>query len=343
MAGGAESRFALVEQLRGSDISELRNRRAVVVGCGALGSAAATLLVRSGVGNVRLIDRDLVEGRNLVDQILFHEIDASAHRTKADAAMASLRAVNHACVVEGVVADFNYRNARELVAGADVVIDAADNLDTKLLINDVAVATATPFVFAGCAGSQGVVMAVRPGETHCLRCLWPTAAQVRALGCERAGVLPGTIVATAGLQFTEAIKILLKLEADLLGLVRIDVWDGTIRHVTLPLFRDGDRPCPACRLRDFAYLDGRRGMRAQEMCGDDTVLITPSEDQQVDLDQLVQRRKDDASLKRAPGFVRFNAEDCTFLVFATGRTLVHGAGTPQRATALHARHVLEPA
>jgi molybdopterin/thiamine biosynthesis adenylyltransferase len=341
VSGGAATRFARVERLRGADIPALRNRRAVVVGCGALGSLVATFLVRSGVGHVRVVDRDLVEQRNLLDQILFTEVDASEHRTKADAAGASLRKANRVCVVEEVVADFNYRNARELVAGADVVIDGADNLETKLLINDAALATATPFVYAGCAGSQGVVMAVRPGKSHCLRCLWPNPVRLRAIGCEQAGVLPGTIAATAGLQFNEAIKLLLGLESDVLGLVRIDVWDGTIRHVRLHPYVRGNSDCAACGLRDFAYLDGRQGLRTQALCGVDAILISPLGNQHVDLDRLVTWRKEDPSLKRASGFIRFEADDCTFLVFASGRTLVHGAGTPERAKALHARHVLE--
>src|SRR5579859_2557610 len=84
---------------------------AVIVGCGAIGAAAANLLVRAGVGKLRIIDRDFVEPSNLQRQTLFDEADALAALPKAVAAERKLRSINSAVLLEGIVADLSPRNA----------------------------------------------------------------------------------------------------------------------------------------------------------------------------------------------------------------------------------------
>lgn len=338
-SNGRYARVERVAQLRGAALPPLTRARAVVVGCGALGSAVATHLVRLGVGHVRVIDRDVVEPRNLVDQVLYGEEDARQRRPKAEAAARALAGVNAASRVEGVVADYAAGNALRLSADADVIVDGADNLETKLLANDVAIAAGTPLVYGGCAGAEGAVLTVRPGHSHCLRCLWPEPAPLSAaLSCERMGVLPGAVAATAALQFTEASKILLGLEDDLHpGLVRLDIWSGSLRRVPLPPY-PGARPCPACGDRDLAYLDGREGTTASELCGDDTVLLsTPSG--RVDLGRLARSRRGDPTLAVRGECLRFEVDGCRLLVFDSGRALIHGAGGADRARALYARYV----
>ncbi len=337
-------RYSVVERvaaLRTVDYSQLAARRVVVVGCGALGSAVAMHLVRGGVGNVRVIDRDVVEMRNLSHQVLYTEQDAALGRLKAEAAATHLRGLNTGCVVDGVVADYAPGNAVQLAAGADLLVDGADNLETKLLLNDVAVATATPLVYAGCAGTEGSVLAVLPGVTHCLRCLWPTPGAAAArMTCETRGLLPATAATVAALQSTEALKLLLGLGRDsLCGLLRIDVWDGALRRVPLPTFPAGPRPCPACGDRDFGYLRGEYSTTARELCGDDTVLLSGPAGA-TDLGRLQQRHRANTSLRARPECVQFEVDGCRIVAFSSGRTLIYGAGGLNRAKALYGRHVI---
>ena len=112
---------------------------AVVAGCGAIGAAAANLLVRAGVGRVRVIDRDFVEPSNLQRQTLFEEADARDALPKAVAAERRLASVNSQVRVEGIVADINPKNAEELLGGFDVILDGTDNFETRFLVNDFAV------------------------------------------------------------------------------------------------------------------------------------------------------------------------------------------------------------
>lgn len=330
-----------VAVLGSADYAQLADRHVVVVGCGALGSAVASQLVRCGVGTVRVIDRDVVELRNLAHQSLFTEDDAATGRPKAEAAARRLRELNADCRVEGLVADLVPSNTKQLCAGADLIVDGADNLETKLLLNDLAVATDTALVYGGCAGTEGSVLAIRPGRSHCLRCLWPAPTEAAArLTCETRGVLPGTVAMVAALQSTEALKVLLDLDSSsLIGLVRIDIWDGVLRRVPTPAFRPEDRSCPACGQRDFSYLRGEHATGARELCGDDTVLLS-SPTGGLDLDRLRRRHRDNASLRAREDCVQVEVDGCRILAFASGRTLIHGAGGLNRARALYARYVL---
>src|SRR5437870_1907011 len=107
--------------------------RAAVVGCGAIGAAAANLLVRAGVGYLRIIDRDFVEPSNLQRQTLFDESDALSVLPKAVAAERKLRSINSSISVAGVVADLSPRNAEELLDGVDLLLDGTDNFETRFL------------------------------------------------------------------------------------------------------------------------------------------------------------------------------------------------------------------
>lgn len=317
----------------------LANRTVLVVGCGAIGSAVAEHLVRSGVGSVRVVDRDVVEERNLPVQVLYSEQDVALGALKAEAAASRLQGVNADCVVEGVVADFAPSNALRLSAGADLLVDGADNLETKFLLNDVAVATGTPLAYAGCAGTEGAVMAVVPGATPCLRCLWPDPTPAAArMTCETRGLLPAAAAMVAALQFTEALKILLGEDRSSLGgLVRIDAWEPGLRRIPLPPF-PGPEPCRACGIRDFAYLRGDHSTRARELCGDDTVLLySPAP---TDLDGLRHRHSGNGTLRSRPDCVQLEVDGCRIVAFASGRTLIHGAGGVDRARVLYGRHVV---
>src|SRR5271168_3476249 len=102
---------------------------AVLVGCGALGTVAANLLVRAGVGRLRIVDRDFVELSNLQRQTLFEEADAREALPKAIAAERRLRAINSDVRVEGIVADLTHENARKLLSGYSLILDGTDNFE----------------------------------------------------------------------------------------------------------------------------------------------------------------------------------------------------------------------
>ena len=103
--------------------AKLLSSGAVIIGCGALGSNIATLLVRAGVGKIKIVDRDFIEYHNLQRQILFDEDDIRDQLPKVIAAERYLRKVNSTVRIHGIVTDINYTNIEEICCGADVILD----------------------------------------------------------------------------------------------------------------------------------------------------------------------------------------------------------------------------
>src|ERR1700757_10579 len=208
---------------------------AVLVGCGALGTVTANLLVRAGLGRLVIIDRDFVETSNLQRQTLFAEADAREAIPKAIAAERRLRAINSSVRVEGIVADLTPDNALDLLSGFPLILDGTDNFETRLLLNDAAVSLGVPWIYAAVVGSYGVTMTIRPGETACLACLLEGGEQSAPLGaslgneatCDTVGVLGAAAGVIASIVAGEAIKLLAGSPGIQQGrLVSSDVWTG---------------------------------------------------------------------------------------------------------------------
>src|SRR5580700_9525764 len=176
---------------------------AVLIGCGALGTVTANLLVRSGLGRLVIIDRDFVEASNLQRQTLFEEADARDAIPKAIAAERRLRSINSGVKVEGIVADLTPENALDLLGGFPLILDGTDNFETRLLVNDVAVSLGIPWIYTAAVGSYGVTMTVIPGETACLACLLEAREPAAGLGleetCDTAGILNAAVGVVASI------------------------------------------------------------------------------------------------------------------------------------------------
>jgi len=215
----------------------------VIVGCGAIGAAAANLLTRAGVGKLRIIDRDFVEPSNLQRQTLFDESDALAALPKAIAAQRKLHSINSSVSVEAVVADLSPHNAADLLARFDLILDGTDNFETRFLINDFAVQNAKPWIYAAAVGSYGLTMTIRPGATPCLACLTESQRQGLEETCDTIGVLGPVVNLIASLEAAEAMKLLAGRTDSLHGrLISCDVWSGHFQSVLIA--RN-----PDCRMR----------------------------------------------------------------------------------------------
>ncbi|MEN6450393.1 MAG: ThiF family adenylyltransferase, partial [Thermoguttaceae bacterium] len=200
--------------------------RVLLCGCGALGTAIANIMVRAGVGLLRIVDRDFVELSNLQRQTLFDEADAKAGLPKAIAAAEKLRTINSAVSIEPIVADIEPANIERLCDGVDLILDGTDNFETRFLINDVAVKLGLPWVYGGCVGAEGQSMTILPGETGCLRCLMADCPQPGSTPtCQSAGILAPIVGVIASIEAMEAIKILSgHREAVSQSLTVVDLW-----------------------------------------------------------------------------------------------------------------------
>src|SRR5512136_393414 len=210
--------------------------RVAIVGCGALGTAQASMLVRAGVGTLRIIDRDFVEESNLQRQILFDEEDMRAVLPKAIAAERKLRLVNSLVNVEGVVEDVNALSIERLLGGFDLIVDASDNFDVRYLINDFSVKHRIPWIYGACVGSHGLMSPILPGEGPCLRCIFENQPPAGAsLSCDTAGVIGPIVVMIAGMQVAESMKLLSGARDQVSRkITTIDAWENHHQSVNLP-------------------------------------------------------------------------------------------------------------
>lgn len=317
----------------------LERARVLLVGCGALGGALAQSLVRSGVGTLVLVDRDVVEESNLPRQVLFEERHARERVEKAEAAKETLARIGGPTRVEARAEHVDADNVEALVEGADLVLDGTDNLETRYLVNDVCVARGTPWVYGGVVGGHGLVLAVRPGHGPCLACLFPEPPPPGSLPtCETAGVLQPAVALVAALQAGAALRLLAAPEGFTPRLVEVDAWDGRVRELTVPR----DPRCPVCRTdapRELRYLHAPRVQRAVSLCGRNTVQVRGTR-ARPDLAALARALDGVARDVRASGPVlRFAVEEQRFTVFADGRALIEGLSDPDRALALYDRYV----
>ena len=141
---------------------------AAIVGLGALGSAAANMLARAGVGTLILIDHDRVELDNLQRQTLYDEANAAEAENKALAAARRLEAINSQVRLEAHPCRLDSSNAERLLAPAQVIVDGVDDFVTRYLLKDVACKLGIPYVYGAVLSSFGITMTILPGQTPCL-------------------------------------------------------------------------------------------------------------------------------------------------------------------------------
>jgi len=313
--------------------------RVTLIGCGALGSGAANLLVRAGVGHLTVIDRDYVELSNLQRQVLFDETHLDGPMPKAVAAADVLRRINGNVTIEPLVTDVHGGNVEALIAEADVVVDGSDSIETRHIINEAAVKRGVPWVYGGVVGSTGMSMTVRPGATPCLRCVFPHPPAPGALPtCETAGVIGPAVETVAAIQAVETIKLLTGNEASLHGgLVNVDLWAVSMETVPVGRPRPG---CPTCGRRAFPLLGGS-SRRSVTLCGRDAMQVSAEFASAVDLPALASRLDPLGEVHLTPFLLRFAPSESPrpLTVFPDGRAIVHATTDAAVARADYARWI----
>lgn len=317
--------------------ARLAEAKVTIVGCGALGTAAGEILARAGVGRLQLIDRDLVELSNLQRQLLYTEQDAEQALPKAEAMRVHLSLINSSIEVTAVTADLNYRNARQLLSGSDILLDATDNYLARLLINDVALALSIPWVYGGALGTTGMVMPIIPGRTPCFRCLVPNLPPLGQLDtCDLVGVLGSVPVMVAAQQAAHAMHLLIDPDSLVTMLLELDPWRGQWRQLSLPPAPD----CPACQGGQLDFLEGAHGREAIALCGRDSVQVWPTDSAEVDLTRVSERLSSLGEVDQTRFTLHFKPQDSPVQItlFPDGRAVVKGTDVPEHALAIYSRY-----
>ena len=327
----------------GEDGQECLRRSCVLqIGCGALGCVVADQLVRSGVGELRIADRDFVELSNLQRQSLFTEQDVTDHLPKAIVAVRRLESVNSDVTLTPHVIDVDFSTIRPLADGVDLIVDGTDNFEIRYLINDLSLDLGVPWIFTGSTGSSGQVMPVFPGRSACLRCLIPEAPPPGSTEtCDTAGVLGPAIGVAASLQASLALRILTG-HADEIArqLTILDVWTDSFRTIDISQLRDQAK-CPACHLGERLWLTGEKSAGSSVLCGRNAVQVSPSGNLSLSIEELADRLASAGTVTLNPFLVRVNLKESglQISVFPDGRAIVQGTDNPAVARTTYSRYI----
>jgi len=195
---------------------KLARARVLVIGLGGLGSPVALYLAAAGIGHLVLVDFDKVELSNLQRQIAhtLHDLD----RLKVDSARDAVRSLNPLVEVSAVARALDEAELLEQVQAADVVVDASDNISTRMAINQACVKTGTPLVSGAAIRFEGQVMVLRPDrpQAPCYRCLYRSEEEL-AETCAQSGVIAPLLGIVGSVQAVEAMKLIIGIGETLSG------------------------------------------------------------------------------------------------------------------------------
>ena len=308
----------------------------IIIGCGALGCNIATSLVRAGVGRIRIIDRDFIEYHNLQRQVLFDEEDIRAGLPKAIAAERHLTNVNSSVEIKGIVADVNYTNIERFCSGANVILDGLDNIETRLLINDVSLKHKIPWVYGGAIASSGMTMTIIPGETPCFRCFSAVVPEPGTMPtCETAGVVNTAPALIGSLQATEAMKILVGSAEINRELINVDVWRRTFHKLKIEYRKD----CPACQGK-YEFLESSYVTKTTSLCGQSrAVQVVNTKVSEIALDELAARLQNVGHITQNEFMLSFTADDHEIVVFRDGRAIIKNTIDESLAKELYNKYI----
>jgi molybdopterin/thiamine biosynthesis adenylyltransferase len=311
-----------------------------VVGCGALGTVAAELLVRAGVARLTIIDRDVVELSNLQRQSLFTERDAAGSREKALAASTALKEIDSSAEIRPLVEDLVPRNAERLLAGHQLIVDATDNFAARFLINDVAWKLGIPWIYGAAVGAEGTFGVFRPGLTPCLRCLMESLPPPGSTPtCETSGVIGPVTHLVASLQVSEALKLLVGAEP-MRGIGLVSLWGAAGPSVRSVLSNASPwTACPTCALSSYPALAGEGSEFARALCGRNSVQLVPETSRTIDLDALSERLARAGAVTRGEESLTATFEETSITLFRDGRAIVTGTLDPERGRSLFSRYI----
>ncbi|HEY8140125.1 MAG TPA: ThiF family adenylyltransferase [Nitrososphaera sp.] len=336
VAGGAEltseemqrySRQLMLEEIGFEGMVKIRSAKVCVVGAGGIGNPVITQLVAMGIGSLRIVDRDVIEVTNLHRQHLYTDEDIG--RVKVEAAAERLRKLNPGVQIEAVPTSVTKFTAEGIVKGFDVVIDALDSVDARYALNDACIKNSIPLIYAGAIGVTGSVSTILPNKSACLRCMFPELNEDEMPACSTEGVHPSILYLVAGIQVSEAVKIIKGEEPTLVNkLLYIDL--GQLSFDKVEMHRQQE--CPSCGIdRKQSDLVASK-LIIEELCGRDrgkrTWTVTPSEPVPVSLPGIMKNAESlgyEVRTKGNLGITAVNSGRMSVSFLSSGAATIVGA------------------
>jgi molybdopterin/thiamine biosynthesis adenylyltransferase len=317
--------------------AKICGKHVLIIGAGALGSGNAEVLTRAGVGKITMIDRDYVEESNLQRQQLYTEEDVADKLPKAAAAEKRLKAINSDVEINAIIGDATPELLEELVMGVDVMIDATDNFETRMAMNDVSQKYNVPWIYGACVGSFGMSFSIIPGKTPCLNCLL-RAIPLQGMTCDTGGIISPAVQMVIAHQTAEALKMLVEdWDAVRTSFVSFDLWRNQYTNVKMSKAKFAG--CLSCgEERTYPYLDHENMTKTTVLCGRDTVQIRPSTAGEVSLERLAgQLSSLGYTVKGNPYLLSVEMGLERMVIFNDGRALIHGTKDLIHAKSIYQR------
>ncbi|MEE2657383.1 MAG: molybdopterin-synthase adenylyltransferase MoeB [Candidatus Latescibacterota bacterium] len=237
------SRHIILPEVGEKGQQDLLNAKVLLIGAGGLGCPTALYLTAAGIGNIGIVDADVVDRSNLQRQVLFGE--ESLGRPKVEAARDRLLDLNPGIEIKTYHELITSANAIQLIGDYDIIVNGCDNFPTRYLVNDAAVLLGKPVVDGSIFRFEGQATVYNSAEGGpCYRCLYPEPPPPGEVpSCAEGGVL-GVLPGTIGLvQATEVVKLVIGQGTPLVGkMILYDALEMKFRE--LRLRRNAE--CPVC-------------------------------------------------------------------------------------------------
>ncbi|CAH2713995.1 hypothetical protein BACCIP111895_01149 [Neobacillus rhizosphaerae] len=317
--------------------AKISSKHVLIIGAGALGSGSAEVLTRAGVGKLTIVDRDYVEASNLQRQQLYTEEDVAEKLPKAAAAEKRLKAINSDVKIISIIGDATPELLEDLVVGVDVMLDATDNFETRMAMNDVSQKYKIPWIYGACVGSYGMSFSMIPGKTPCLNCLLRTIP-LQGMTCDTGGIISPTVQMVIAHQTAEALKMLVEdWESVRTSFVSFDLWRN--QYTSMKMSKAKFPGCLSCGdERTYPFLDHENMTKTTVLCGRDTVQIRPSIKGELSLDRLAgQLNSLGYTVKGNPYLLSVEMGKERMVIFQDGRALIHGTKDLTHAKSIYQR------
>ena len=294
VAGGSEelsskeldrfSRQVMLEEIGYGGQLKIKNSKVCVVGVGGLGNPITTRLVAMGIGKLRIVDRDVIELSNLHRQTMYDESDVG--QVKVETAAKKLQKLNPDCLIESLAISVNEYNAKEIIDGCDVVIDALDSVNARYALNKACVEKNIPFVTGAAVGVSGQAFTIIPKQSACYYCMFPDLNEDTMPTCSIEGVHPSILSLVGGIEVAEAVKIILEKKPSLSDrILHIDLENLDFQNTKT--FRADE--CPICGSGKLQVTE-KKELILEELCGRNrgkrTYSITPTDIFNVDVNSV---------------------------------------------------------
>jgi len=236
------SRHIMLPEVGGVGQIKMLEAKVLLIGAGGLGSPAAYYLAAAGIGNLGIVDFDVVDLSNLQRQII-HSTKRIG-MLKTESAKKTIEELNPDVKVTLFNEKLTSENILRIFEGYDYILDGTDNFATRYLINDACVMTGKTNIHGSIFRFEGQATVFKPGDGPCYRCLYPEPPPPGLMpNCQEGGVL-GVLAGVIGnLQVVETLKMILGIGKPLIGTLLIyDALSTEFRKLKLKR----DTNCPVC-------------------------------------------------------------------------------------------------